>query len=62
MKIYVNARHTAEYAAWPYKNVLEDRIRNAATNVDSFRQEDSEAGAPAIMLRSRFACMGCHQR
>jgi len=62
VKIYVNARHTAEYAAWPYKNVLEDRIRNAATNVDSFRQEDSEAGAPAIMLRSRFACMGCHQR
>ena len=61
VRIYVNARHTPEYAAWPYRNVLEDRIRNAAGNVDAFRQEDPEVGAPTIMLRSRFACMGCHQ-
>jgi hypothetical protein len=62
VKIYANARPAPEYATWPYKTVLEDRIRNAAGNVDVFREEKPEAGAPTIMVRSRFGCMGCHQR
>jgi hypothetical protein len=62
MKIYANARLTPDYATWPYRSVLEDRIRNAAGNVGAFRQEKPEAEVPTIMVRSRFACMGCHQR
>jgi hypothetical protein len=59
VKMYANARHAPEYDAWPYKNVLEDRIRNAAANVEAFRQEHPEVGVPTIMVRSPFACMGC---
>jgi hypothetical protein len=62
VKIYRNAQHTPDYAAWPYKDVLEDRIRNAARNVDAFRQPTPSPGAPTTMGRSRFSCMGCHQR
>lgn len=62
VKVYGNARHTPEYATWAYKDVLEDRIGNAARYVDVFRQENPAPGAPTIMVRSRFACVGCHQR
>jgi len=62
VKIYGNARHTPEYATWAYKDVLEDRIGNASRYVDVFRQENPAPGAPTIMVRSRFACVGCHQR
>ena len=62
VKMYGNARHTPDYAAWAYQDVLEDRIRNAARYVDVFRQENPPPGAPTIMVRSRFSCTGCHQR
>ena len=62
IKIYRNAQHTNDYASWAYKGVLEHRMRNAARYVDAFRQENPAAGAPTIMIRSPFACVGCHQR
>ena len=60
--VYGNARHAPDYGAWPYKNVLEDRIRNAARYVEPFRATDADPGAPVIMFHSRFACVACHQR
>jgi hypothetical protein len=62
MKVYRNARYSPEYSSWAYRDVLEDRIRNATENVTAFQQDNPPPGAPTIMLRSRFACVGCHQR
>lgn len=62
VKIYRNAQHTPDYVTWPYKDVLEDRIRNASRNMDALREGNPAPGGLTIMVRSRFACMGCHQR
>jgi hypothetical protein len=59
--MYRNARYTADYASWPYRAALEDRITNAAAYVEAFRQATPPAGGPAIMVQSSFSCMGCHQ-
>ncbi len=60
--VYGNARHAAAYATWPYRDVLEDRMRNAARYVELFRATAPAPEAPAIMFHSRFACVACHQR
>jgi hypothetical protein len=62
VKIYRNAQHTPEYATWAYRDVLEGRIRNATQNTAAFREDNPAPGAPTVMVRSRFACVGCHQR
>ncbi len=62
VKIYGNAQLTPDYATWPYRDVLEDRIVNAARNVEVFRQADALPGSPTMMVRSRYTCMGCHQQ
>jgi len=59
--MYGNARLAREHGAWPYRDVLDARIRDARSNVEAFRQPEPAPGAPAIMIRSRFACTGCHQ-
>jgi len=59
--MYRNAQHAREYAAWPYKAVLEARIRDAAKNVAAFRRTEPGPDAATLMVRSTFACMGCHQ-
>ncbi|MFT3699332.1 MAG: hypothetical protein QM831_39655 [Kofleriaceae bacterium] len=56
-EIYANARASKQFATWPYKDVLADRIAHARENVTAFRKPD----AP-IMIASSFACAGCHQR
>jgi hypothetical protein len=60
--MYHNARLTKDFATWPYKGVLDDRIANAARNVETFRRQDAPADGPVMMLPSRYACMGCHQQ
>ena len=60
--MYGNARLTPDYGRWPYRDVLEDRIANAARNVEAFRRPDPPPGGPAMMIRSRYACVGCHQQ
>jgi hypothetical protein len=62
VKMYRNAQLTPDYASWPYKDVLERRLREAPRNVEVFRQANPAPGAPTLMGRSSFACMGCHQR
>ena len=59
---YRNAQHAREYAAWPYRSVLEARIREAAKNVDAFRGPAPGPDAATLMARSTSACMGCHQQ
>lgn len=60
--VYGNARHAREYETWPYKAVLDARIRGAAKNVAAFRRPEPAPDGPALMVRSSFACTGCHQR
>lgn len=55
-RVYALARAVENYQAWPYRAVLEMRIRDAERNVNEFRRED----AP-LMFRSKFTCMACHQ-
>jgi hypothetical protein len=60
--MYRNAQRSRDYAAWPYKDVLEARIRDAAKNVEAFRRTEPGPDSATLMVRSTFACMGCHQR
>jgi hypothetical protein len=60
--MYRNAQHAREYAAWPYRSVLEARIRDAQQNVEAFRRTAPGPDATTLMVRSTFACMGCHQQ
>jgi hypothetical protein len=61
-QFYANARLSHDYAKWPLNEVLEQRIRNAQTNVDRFRAAPDSPDATAIMIESRFSCMACHQQ
>jgi len=63
-KLYENARLSPTYAQWPYREVLEQRIREAPGNGAVFNAV-GEAKVPAdqqIMIKSTFACMACHQQ
>jgi hypothetical protein len=60
-RMYANAKRTQDYATWKYRDVLEDRMRNAAGYVAAFRQENPAPGVPRMMGQSRFSCMACHQ-
>jgi hypothetical protein len=63
-KIYRHAQAMRSYSSWPFRNVLEERIRDAERNVSIFRRgtiDGRPTGDPAIMVRSSFACTACHQ-
>jgi hypothetical protein len=60
-KVYANARLSPAYAAWGYKEVLEDRMRNAAANVTAFNAPNGPK-SNGMMQRSAYACMACHQK
>ena len=63
-RIYAHAKAMRSYASWPFRQVLEERIRDAERNMPIFRggvAEGQSAGRPTIMLRSPFACAACHQ-
>ena len=64
VKIYEQAKASKEYASWPYKNVLEERIKNAAKNTASFRIKvpgDEMPKTPQMMFNSEYNCMACHR-
>ena len=60
--MYRNARTAPEFATWPYREILEARIRDAAANVAGFRQPRGAPGGAVPMIASAFACMACHQQ
>jgi hypothetical protein len=55
-KVYMLAKGVDAYPTWPYREILEERIRNAERNVEEFRKDNSP-----IMFRSKFSCSACHQ-
>jgi hypothetical protein len=59
---YADARLSATYAQWPYRDVLETRISTAQDNVTSFNAPPGDPRRRPIMEESSFACMGCHQQ
>lgn len=59
--IYNNAKLSKTYANWPYRNLLENRVRNAKENVFQFQQRHSVPDK-TILFNSGDGCMVCHQR
>ncbi len=63
--VYANAQYYETYKDWQFRDVLEDRIKNAERNVAEFRRELPKGGAApnhsTIMFQSHFACVACHQ-
>lgn len=62
-KIYAAAKQSPDYAQWPYREVLEQRIHDAQANVAAFNVEVQPGKKPAapMMIGSSYACMACHQ-
>ncbi len=60
-KIYANAKLSREYGSWKFQGVLEDRIKQAQSNVALFNSPNDTPKA-RIMINSEFSCMGCHQQ
>jgi hypothetical protein len=56
-QVYALARRIPSFVQWPFRDTLETRVRDAEGNVAEFRKVN---GRP-MMLRSRFACVACHQ-
>jgi hypothetical protein len=63
-KVYAAAKQSPDYAQWPYREVLEQRIRDAQANVAAFNAEvpPGTKSAVPMMINSSYACMACHQR
>lgn len=57
-KIYSFARLSKTYAQWPYRELLERSIADAAERAERFKQ--SPATPPTVMFNSGHACTGCH--
>lgn len=73
IKIYNNAKLSKDYANWPYKNMLEDRIRNANANTKLFRESsnisltsnqlpNNSTANTMILFNSGVGCVVCHQK
>ena len=63
-KIYENAKGTKEYPSWKYQAVLDDRIKQAQSNVALFNGSVNESNGTTtgrIMINSEFSCMACHR-
>ena len=60
--IYSNARLSKTYSAWPYRKMLEDRIRRAKANVSLFQKHNGTSPTNRIMFNSGYGCVACHQR
>jgi len=64
--IYANARLSPTYAEWKYRDVLEQRIVNAQSNVAAFRAPPSgttpDRDTPRLMIAGDFACMACRRQ
>jgi hypothetical protein len=63
-RVYENAKLSATYSQWPYREVLEQRIRDASDNVVAFNAPGDERAPQGrqIMFNSKFSCMACHQQ
>ncbi|MDQ3048640.1 MAG: hypothetical protein M3R27_13910 [Bacteroidota bacterium] len=63
-KIYAAARLTPSFNEWPYKSLVEDRIKNAERNYKSFNESLELihiTNKNQIFINSSISCVGCHQ-
>ena len=58
ISVYARARLAPTYGAWPYRDLLEERLRNAADAARSAR----EGQRVPMMLGSAYTCAACHAR
>lgn len=61
IKIYNNAKLSKTYNAWPYRELLENRIQQAQKNVSNFQKEERQSPQKTILFNSGYGCMACHQ-
>ena len=72
-RVYADAKLSRTYQAWPFRQILDDRIAQADDNVARFRnvlddrtaqagRGDQREKARTMMISSTFACMACHQQ
>ena len=62
IKIYRNAKLSKTYLSWPYRNMLEKRIRYAKENVANFQKSTTYSPDKTIFFNSGYGCVGCHQK
>jgi uncharacterized protein YceK len=63
-KIYADAKLSSTYSQWQYREILEDRIRDAQDNVAAFNAPVGATyrGDKQIMVTTAFSCMACHRQ
>jgi len=61
VRIYNNARLSKTYQSWPFKDMLEKRIKNANANVHHFQQADGHTPDTSMLINSGYGCVICHQ-
>jgi uncharacterized protein YceK len=61
-KLYENAKLSSTYAQWNFREVLEQRIRDAQQNVAAFNAKPDAANYKPLMGASSFNCVACHQQ
>jgi len=59
--IYANAKLSPVYTAWPYKDVLEQRIATANQRAALYLGTN-QTRYPRTLISEPFACMACHQK
>lgn len=60
IKIYNNAKLSKNYSTWPYRSVLEAKIKLAKENVANF-QKEFISKEKSIMFNAGYGCVACHQ-
>lgn len=61
VKIYKNASLSEGYEKWPYRKMLEERIKHAKENVMNFRMKKPDSPDKQILFDSGRGCVVCHQ-
>jgi uncharacterized protein YceK len=61
-KLYENAKLSSTYAQWNFREVLEQRIRDAQQNVVAFNAKPDTSNYKPLMGASSFSCVACHQQ
>ena len=63
--IYNNAKLQENYRTWPFRNLLESRIKNINENVSNFRQPASPSRpadpAKSLLANTSVSCAICHR-
>lgn len=61
-RMYANAKLSPDYGRWPYRELLEARVRDAEANVARFAAPAGDARHVPIGRASPIACVVCHQK